>query len=205
MDVWQNNWAVDQLSQKKFLQAHENFNELLSRQTFHPVFQFNLGFSFFSLGEVNKAIKMYKEILKLEPLPPEIEFSSLYNLGVLYHLLLGEEPTNLDRALHFYQKALKFKPDSKKIKTNIELLFRGSGGKGSKRKNQRNKNGEQGAGGPVTNKPDKGQKDQKKYKVEKMSKKDVERILNELKKQEQSIRAKYKRKKFREADREKSW
>ena len=204
MDVWRNNRAVDQIDQKKFLQAHEGFNQLLSERMFHPVFQFNLGFSFLSLGEIKKAIKMYKEILRLHPLPPEIEFSSLYNLGVLYSGLLEEDMENLDKALHFYQGALKFKPDSKEVKTNIELLFRGSGGKGNKRNDQKSQRDKEGRRGPVTNKPEK-EENQKKYKIEKMSKKDVERILNELKEQEQNIRAKYKRKKFREADREKNW
>ncbi len=210
MDVWRNNRAVDQLDQKKFLQAHESFNRLLGEHTFHSVFRFNLGVSFVGLGEVNKAIKMYRELLKLHPLPPGVEFSSLYNLGVLYSLLLGEDPENLNRALRFYQKALEIRPDSKEIKTNIELLFRGSeGNQGSGKSSQERKNGkkeyESRKKKSFTDKPDEKQGKQQKNKDKKMSEKDVEKILNELKKQEQNIRARHKRKKFREADREKSW
>ena len=51
MDVWKNNRAVDQLKQKKFLEAREGFSYLLGENSFHPVFQFNLGSSFIGLGD----------------------------------------------------------------------------------------------------------------------------------------------------------
>ena len=180
-DIWKNNQAVDQLKQKKFLEAHEKFSHLLGENSFHPVFQFNLGSSFIGLGDFERAVKMYRETLKLNPLHPKVEFTVLYNLGVLYSQLIAEDPANLEKALHYYQKALEFKPDSKEIKTNIELLLR------EFQKNKESSNTCQNEGQnpgdkqkkEFTNKPK--QEESQKYKNKKLSKKDVENILNELK------------------------
>ena len=149
---------------------------------------------------------MYRETLKLNPLLPNVEFTVLYNLGVLHSQLINKNSENLDQALHYYQKALEFNPDSKEIKVNIELLLQRNRKAGnSSNKNQKNKNQESEGekNKKFTNNPEKGEG--KKYKNKKLSKKDVDRILNELKKQEQSIRAKHERKNRKEAVRDKNW
>ncbi|MEM7647511.1 MAG: tetratricopeptide repeat protein [Pseudomonadota bacterium] len=199
-EIWRNNQAVEHLKQKKVIEAHDEFKQLLSQSPFSPLFQFNLGFSFISVEEMEKAIQMYKEILKLKPLSPEIEFPTLYNLGVL-NGMKGE----VDEALRYYQEALAFVPDSNEIKTNIELLFKGQGGGKGDKKNKDKKKGddedEQKEPKEFTNKPQQPNQ----FDNKEMSKGDVKKILEELKKQEQRIRAKHQRKGGREADRDKNW
>jgi Ca-activated chloride channel family protein len=201
-DIWRNNEAVQHMQQKKMLEAHEEFTQLLSEKPFSPLFQYNMGASFMGVEEPDKAIKMFTELLKIRPLPPEVEFAAYYNLGVLN----GMEGRNVEAALKNYQKALQFSPESKEIKTNIELLLAGGqgGGKGENKDQQDQQQNQEGEEQPqepqeFTNK----QPDQ--FKGKDMSKSDVKKILEELKKQEQRIRAKHDRKGGKEVDREKNW
>lgn len=201
-DIWRNNQAADHLSQQKMLEAHQEFSELLAEKPFHPLFQFNLGSSYIGVEDKENAIKMYNEILKLNPVPPVVEFGTYYNLGVLYGAS-GE----IDKALSSYQKALALNPDSKEIKTNIELLLQqqqgGGKGKNKDKQDQKDKNeeGEQPQEPQeFTNKPQEPQKGE-----QPMSPADEKNILEELKKQEQEIRANHERKGSREADRDKNW
>lgn len=200
-DIWKNNQATDHLNQKKPLEAHEEFVQLLSDEPFHPLYRFNMGSSFIAIEQVDKALKMYNEVLKLQPLPPEVEFATYYNLGFLNSL----DGRDVNKALDNYQKALKMNPDSIEIKTNIELLFKGGkgGGKGEKEQDEdkQDKDGEQPQEPEkFTNKPQNNQ-----FNDKEMSKGDVKKILEELKKQEQSIRAKHERKGKKEAPRDKDW
>ncbi len=203
-DIWRNNSAAKHMSQKKFTEAQEELTELLSEKPFDPVFQFNMGASFITVEEPKKAIQMYEELLKQNPLPASIEFVTYYNLGFLHSLEGGD----IDKALENYQKALGLNPDSKEIKTNIELLLQGGkgGGKGDKKEEsddskENNEDGEQPQEPQkFTNKQQPNQFDSKD-----MSKSDVKKILEELKKQEQRIRSKHDRKGGKEADREKNW
>ena len=189
------------MNQKKVLEAYESFHQLLGQNPFHPLFQFNLGASLITVEEPEKAIKMYKELLKSNGLPPQMEFAVFYNLGVLYSL---EE--DVDQALDFYQQALDKNPDSKEVKINIELLIQKAGSNGKKRKKDSQKKGSnsedetQKTPMKFTNEPQKSQ-----YKSKDMSRRDVEKILNELKKQEQRIRAKHQRKNKRQEDHGKNW
>lgn len=197
-EIWRNNRAVDTFFQKKVLEAHDQFTQLLIEQPYHPLYRFNMGTAFIGVEETKKAIKMYEEVLKMQPLPPEIEFASNFNLGVLYGT---KENFNLDRALEHYQAALAITPDSQEVKNNIELLFQGKGGKGEGDGEQEpNEDNKDGKGDKkkepqnFTNKPQgKPQKTPKN-----MSKSDVKKILEELKKQEQRIRAKQNNKKSKQ-------
>lgn len=202
-DIWRTNQATKHMQQKKMLEAHEEFTQLLSERPFHPLYQYNMGTSFLGVEEPKKALKMFNEVLKMNPLPPEVEYATYYNLGVLN----GIEGGDIEKALENYQKALRFNPESQEIKTNIELLLSGGGqggkGKNKDKKDQKDK-GEDGEQPQepqeFTNKP---QPDQ--FKSKEMSKGDVKKILEELKKQEQRIRAKHDRKGGKEADRAKNW
>ncbi len=204
-DIWRNNEAVEHLKQKKVLEAHEEFTELLSEKPFHPLYQFNMGSSFIGIEEMEKAKQMYAEILKQNPLPPELEFAVQYNLGVLNSTKGGDT----EKALAHYQKALALQPESQEIKTNIELLMQsqGKGGKGeNKDKNKDKKNKDESEEGEQQKEPQSFQNKQPdQFKSKDMSKGDVKKILEELKKQEQRIRAKHERKGGREADRDKAW
>lgn len=202
VEIWDNNQGAEMMAQKKMTEAHETFSEALAKDPFSPILQYNLGASFIGIEEYEKAAKMYKEILKQEPLPPEVGLASSFNLGALYHQALKDT----DQALKYYQKALEYDPESEMVKTNIELLMmaQGGGGKGDSDKKDKPQEGEDGEQPKepqqFTNKPQPNQYDGKD-----MSKQDVKKILEELKKQEQRIRAKHDRKGDKEADRDKNW
>lgn len=142
-----------------------------------------------------------------------IKFAALFNRGVAYQVM-----KNIDKALESYQEALSLIQDTddpkspvKQIKTNIELMFaKGGGGKG-KDKNKDKQQGEgEGEGDPNESegegeqdkkeKPqDQENKDQQKKQPKEfdqkyMSNEDLKRIMEELKDQEQKIRAKMERK-----------
>ena len=205
-DIWRNNQATQHMQQKKMFEAYEEFNQLLSEQPFHPLFQYNMGASFVAVEEPQKAIKMYTELLKLNPLPPQVEFATLYNLGVLHSMKGGD----IDQALAHYQKALGLNPEYKEIKTNIELLMKQNQGKGKgegKDKNQQQNQEQKDSKGEQPKEPKEftNKKQPNQFDSKDMSKGDVKKILEELKKQEQRIRAKHERKGGKEADREKAW
>ncbi len=222
--IYQNNSAVRQFAAEKKMQAYEEFLATLLVAPEDPVVQFNVGSSLQALGDVEKSEKLYKQLLlsidqqlKLN-LPKEqvqewlkVKFAVLYNLGVHY-----QTKSEIDLALDSYQKALELLPDSKEVKTNIELMFNGNGGgkgKGDPKKGDKDQQegdgssedkneGEQDKGDqPRTNKPqDKGEGDGKQ-----LSNEDLKRIMEELKQQEQSIRSKVQRKGEKSEPKDKQW
>ncbi len=226
--IYQNNKAVRIFGVEKKLEAYELFLETLILDPYEPTVQFNVGSSLQALGEVEKAEKLYKQLLKdvnaqlTKTLSPEeqqkwlkVKFALLYNLGVHY-----QGTQKIDEALEAYQQALELIPDSKEIKTNIEMMFTsGGGGKGDgkdKSKDQQDGKGEQdkkdqGEGdknedqkpsdGDRTNEKQKG----KEFDQSQMSTDDLKRIMEELKQQEQGIRAKVQRKGEKAEPKDKQW
>ena len=241
--IYQNNKAVRVFGVEKKLEAYELFLETLILDPYEPTVQFNVGSSLQALGEVEKAEKLYKQLLKdvnarlAKTLPPEeqltpkaqltpeaqqkwlkVKFALLYNLGVHY-----QGTQKIDEALEAYQQALELIPDSKEIKTNIEMMFTsGGGGKGDgkdKSKDQKDdgkgeqdkkdegegegdKNEEQKpSDGDRTNEKPKG----KEFDQSQMSNEDLRRIMEELKQQEQGIRAKVQRKGEKAEPKDKQW
>lgn len=222
--IYQNNSAVRQFNAEKKMQAYEEFLATLLVAPEDPVVQFNVGSSLQAFGDVEKSEKLYKQLLlsidqhlKLS-LPKEeqqewlkVKFAVLYNLGVFY-----QSKSEIDLALDSYQKALELLPDSKEVKTNIEMMFNGSGGgKGKDAPNKGNKDQQEGDGsgkdkkdGEQENKDDQprtneSQKDEGEGKQ--LSTEDLKRIMEELKQQEQSIRSKVQRKGEKSEPKEKQW
>lgn len=237
--VFKNNMALKKIERERVVDAYEEFVGLLARSPFDPTLQFNVGSSLILLGEKEKAPILYKqlltqvdELLKKENIDPDlkqelylVKFAIHYNLGVLHQAEQQIEP-----ALEHYQAALELKPDSKEIKTNIEMMFGSGGGKGDKNKKEQDKEGEgdnkdsQGQDGkdPKDKKEDKKdsespQEKQEREKLEKekqkqrefdqkqMSMEDLKRIMEELKDQEQGIRAKFQGKGGKNGRKEKEW
>jgi tetratricopeptide (TPR) repeat protein len=227
--IYQNNKAVRVFGVEKKLEAYELFLETLILDPYEPTVQFNVGSSLQALGEVEKAEKLYKQLLKdvnaqltknLSPVEQQkwlkVKFALLYNLGVHY-----QGTQKIDEALDSYQQALELIPNSKEIKTNIEMMFTGGGGgKGDgKEKNKDQKDDgkgeqdkkDQGEGdkqeeqkpsdGDRTNEKQKG----KEFDQTQMSSEDLRRIMEELKQQEQGIRAKVQRKGEKAEPKDKQW
>lgn len=155
----------------------------------------------------------YKELEYLEAaivnstnLSTDIKSQSLFKVyfaKAFIKGLLGEIP----QALELYQNCLDIHPDSKDVKKNIELLLQGQQGEGGdkqsdeesdksgkdgKNRSDKSKKGDESKdseGEEMSDKDIKG-RDDKSLKRKKLSKKEVNQILKEIKKQESEIRSK---------------
>jgi tetratricopeptide (TPR) repeat protein len=136
------------------------------------------------------------------------------------------EMKDTDRALKYYQRALELKPESKEVKTNIELALRdkkgGGGSQNNKGESNKNDPSKQDQDKQDQNQDDKSKKDQKgqgpeprpsprpqpkPFKSQEISEQDVKRLLEELKKREEKIRAQQNlyNKKNQDRNIEKDW
>lgn len=230
--IYKNNRAVGDFKKEKKIEAYEQFLSLLAIDPFNFTVQFNLGSTLSGVAEEAKALALYKDLLtKVDEILPKttdkdeqqkllrIKFALLYNLGVSY-----QSTQDIDPALENYQKALELLPDSQEIKTNIELMF--SGGKGGKGKSKDKDKGEgkSGEGEPSEGSEGDDQKNQdrqqpsegkepkegqgkqgKEFDQKQMSMENLKQIMDELKQQEQNIRAKVQRKGGKSEPKEKQW
>lgn len=225
--IYKNNEGVRHFKKEKHLEAYESFMGLTAQDPYDLTLQFNMGAALASNGEEQKAMSLYKgvlksvdEKLKTAKTPEEqqellkIKFAVLYNLGVYFQLT--KEP---EEALKYYQQALELLPESREIKTNIEMMFSGGGnGKGEGDPKKQDK-GEGEGEGDKQEEPKDGEKDPKKdqqqgekpkdpkkeFDQNQMSMEDLERIMDELKQQEQNIRAKVNKKGGKSVPKEKQW
>jgi len=180
---------------KKFLQATLKSGELAE-------VRMNLGLSFELSGDKENSLKAYNMAENVAKGNPGLEFMARYNKA---RLLADQKKIPL--ALKEYQSALDINPESLEVKTNIELLMQqqqggGGGGEGE----DKDQKGEQGKD-PKDDPNAKIKKNPKnsEYKSQNLSKKDVQKILEELKNQEQNIREKEYNKGVKEKSRDKDW
>ncbi len=228
--IYQNNKAARAFRAEKKMEAYEQFLSALAIDPYDPTVQLNVGSSLQALGEEEKSELLYKQLLKDVELKLQsglsqeemqkwlkVKFAALYNLGVYYQI-----KQEIDPALESYQKALELIPESKEIKTNIELMFNsGGGGKGKGKKDkdkgegggegdQQQQDGEGDQQKDQQGQPQQQKKDQKKgqgkeFDQSQLSMEDLKRIMEELKQQEQGIRAKVQRKGEKSEPKEKQW
>lgn len=208
--IIKNNEGVSRFNKGRPLDAYGLFTDALADQPFAPEVQYNIGDTFLQLKETEKAISQFKLAIKLAPgqtaREREVRFRSLFNIGAI----LGSQ-NKTDEALESYQKALEIKPDSVETKTNMELLTAqgGSGGEGDKDKEKKDDKGDQSGQDQqkspkeMTNQSPKNQPQP--FKGKDLSKQDVDRILDELKQQEEQIRAKDQREGAKDAPPDKDW
>jgi len=203
--VEHNKEGLKQLKHEDTTAAEQSFLKALAEDPFNPVAHLNLGWTFEAQKKNDKALKEYEAVARDETLSDEIRFTAHFNAGNAAGAL-----KNIDLALQHYQAALDLHPDSKETKTNIELLMQSGGGQ----QNQQGEGGggqdkkdQDGKGQKPKDKPDEkeGQKPKPEFKSEKLSKEDVRKILEELKSQEQKIRALEYGTKGKEASPEKDW
>lgn len=207
--IIKNNEGVSRYDKGKPMDAYGFFTDALGELPFAPEIQYNIGNSFLQMKDVEKAISQYKLAIKLAPgaskREREVRFRSLFNIAAIL-----ASQNKVDEALETYQKALDLKPDSVETKTNMELLTQsgGSGGKGDKDSKDKKDDGEGGddqknQDKQFSNKPRENQPQP--YKGKDLSKQDVDRILDELKQQEEAIRAKDQREGGKDAPPDKDW
>lgn len=205
--IIKNNEGVSRYDKGKPMDAYGFFTDALGDVPFAPEVQYNIGESFLQMKDFDKAISQYKLAMKLAPgkskREQEVRFRSLFNIAAIQASL-----NKTDEALETYQKALEIKPDSIETKTNMELLTQGGGGGGKGDKESKDKK-DDGEGGQDQNKnpqfSNKPKNEPQPYKGKDLSKQDVDRILDELKQQEESIRAKDQHEGGKDAPPDKDW
>ena len=208
-----NREGVKKFAEKSYYPAYQAFLKALEEDPLSPELQMNLARTFEANEEFEKAEKAYKGALKLLPDHPEHRFSVLFNLAGV----LGKQQ-KIGEALEAYQECLGMAPESKEVKTNIELLWQGGGGGGGQdKKDDKDKDGKDkkdpkdGEQKDKQEQPDKPEdkKDQKKqpkpFESQELTPQDVKKILDEIKNQEQTIRAQEYERKGKEQGNSKDW
>ena len=208
--IYLNNGGTEDLKEQRVAPAQQKYLRALSEDPFNYVARINLGVTFVFNDEIEKARKEFEIPLRGNA-SSEIKYLAHFNTGRAHHQAKEVEP-----ALNNYQKSLLYKKDSIQAKANIELIVQqqngqGQGGSGDEQQNENNENQDQKGQGNQKDKEqdqqDQGEndKDKKEKKPQDLSEKDIEKILEELKNQEQKIRALEYGKKSKEDPNGKTW
>ena len=201
---WNNRAGVRHLNEKAYYPAYQDFMRALADDPLNFGVQMNLGLTFLRNEEFEKAEQAFRGAARLAGDDAEARFTAEFNLA----LALSQQGKT-DQALAAYQECLELQPDSLEVKTNIELLWQGGGGgKGKSNdtkdsKDDKSSNQEMREKGDIQNQPQK--KEPKPFDSRDLTKEDVKRILDEIKNQEQGIRAQEYDKGAKEAPRGKDW
>jgi Ca-activated chloride channel family protein len=212
---WHNVQGLARFKQKSYYAAYQQFLQALDNDPFNAEILMNLALTFEVNEEYEKAEKAYLGALKFIPESSALRFAGLFNLAGV----LGKQK-KIPEALGTYQAALTLHPDSLEVKTNIELLWQqgGGSGEGKEDKDQKDKGKDksQPKDGEGNNKDqqkdqarDPDQKEAKKqpkpFESRELTPQDVKKILDEIKNQEQSVRANEYERNVKEAPRGKDW
>lgn len=193
-----NNEAVQKIVDEEPNAAYYLLLGALSKDPFNPLLRLNLGVTFEVREEFDKAYKEYMSAYRYAP-NDEIKFNALFNAG---NAAAAEK--KISKALEVYQKALEIDPNSQEVKINIEMLWQqqGGGGEGDQQQDQPN----QDPGDGQDQQPQqKEQPKKKEFDSKKLTAKDVRKILEELKNQEQQIRRKEYEKGAKIPPKDKDW
>jgi Ca-activated chloride channel family protein len=208
--VIKNKNALSDIEKGHFADANKTLSDAVVDNPKEAVLFYNLGVTYEENEEKDKAIQSYLASARLAK-DPDLQFSAYFNAA----RILGDMK-QIEPAIAVYQKALEIHPESVEAKTNIELLFQGGGG-GGKGKNKDDKDKKEGEG---ENKDQSDQQndqpkpsDQKKnekpkprpFDSKELSPQDAKKILDELKRQEEQVRAKFNEKRHRDTPVEKDW
>lgn len=206
--IFKNNKAVKQMVEERHQEAFNILSQALVDAPGEAALSYNLGLTFESNEEKEKALKAYAIAAKQSG-DPELKFSALFNAA-----RMAGDLKQLDLAVSLYQQALDIKPDSVETKNNIELLFQassgGGGGESDKKEKEKNEKGdnkkeqEPNQNQDRKNEPDK-KPTPKPFQSKELSQQDVNKILDELRRQEENIRAKFNEKNRKESPVEKDW
>jgi Ca-activated chloride channel family protein len=210
--VLENNRGAKKLEENSAVEAQNDIAQALKSNPDNAILNLNLGLSFAKQGLIEKADQSWKIAVKLAKTPEE-KFYAYYNMGAL-----SQAAKKNEEALKFYEQALAEKPNSRETKLNIELLL-------SQNQQQQGKGKGEGEGDKSDPSQDpskdgeddkKKDKDDKKYaknpkpqpkpfKSEQLNQGDVNKILGELKQQEQRIRGEFHKADQQENPNEKDW
>ncbi len=206
LGIYHNNKSVYKISEKMNYEALSESIEAVRYLPMFPEFHINLGNIYLLNKDFERAQKEFLTASRLASHSPEMKFNALFNAGIA-----ATQLKKIDEALGFYQDALEIKKDSIETKTNIELLTAGQsgGGKGDGEGEGKDPNKDQGnkdkndPNKKVQNERPKNQPEP--YKGKEISKENVKKILDELKQQEQNVRAKFENRNNHTSPNEKDW
>lgn len=196
-----NREGVREFNKKSYFPAQQKFMKALEDDPMNPQVQLNLARNFEAAEDFEKAESAYRGVLQILPENSTLRFEALFNwAGVLAKL------KRIDDALGAYQAALALDPDSIEVKTNIELLWQGGGGGGGEGDpNQDQQKDQKGQGNKREGDPTNKGNEKPKYQGQ-VSPEDVKRILDEIKNQEQNIRAQeYDKQQGKDMPKAKDW
>lgn len=190
-----NNRGAKKVVEGAFYGAYQDLLSALAEDPMNPTVQLNLGLAFEKNEELDKAEKAFLSASELTKNDKRSQFISNFNTGVV-----RGKKKDIDGALAAYQAALDSQPNSIEAKTNIELLIQsgggGGGGGGSNQDKQKGGGGSnqpqppnQGRGNDPQNEKDKPKPQPRPFDSKELTPADVKKILDEIKNQEQAIRA----------------
>ncbi|PWU14804.1 MAG: hypothetical protein C5B49_12620 [Bdellovibrio sp.] len=214
---WGNELALASFKNNDYSLAQSRWSEASAEDPQNFPLIFNLGLGYQALGHGEDAKKSYQVIFNHPRAPAFLAFGGHFNQGVLH-----QSEKDVDQALRQYQAALDIQPDSKETKINIELMMQqqkqdqkgqsGKDGKNSQDNKDPSKDQKEGDDKDQDKKKDQPKKyaDQPKpqprpFKSEQLDQKDVNKILAEIRQQEQKIRGEYNRREVKEQPRDKDW
>ncbi|MFN7728212.1 MAG: tetratricopeptide repeat protein [Bdellovibrio sp.] len=216
--LWLNRQGVELLKAQKPQEAIAKFSEALVADAQAAEVHLNMGLAFEALGDAERAMMAYRTADRFAG-NFETQFVSRFNQGALM-----QKAKKTDEALEAYHKALEVNPESKETKINIELLIQDQqqqqqkGGQGQQ--NQPKPQDDKGDNKDQQQDPQDDQGDQKEekpkeysknkpqpkpFKSEELTQGDVNKILGELRNQEQRIRSEYNKREVKEKSRDKDW
>lgn len=127
--LWLNREGKSLLVAGRGESAQKKYIEALQYDPLLPELQLNLGLAYEVSQQPDNAMKQYESAQSFASEDLQ-KFVSYFNQAQLY----GKQQ-KVEEALKFYQMALDLKPDSKEVKTNIELLIKqNEGGSGQNKK-----------------------------------------------------------------------
>ncbi len=180
--VYSNRSGIKTLMDNKANSAQNEFLKALETEPQEARLHLNLGMAYQATKDLDRALKEYQTALRFAN-NDEVKFYANFNAGQV------ASAKNIDLALRYYQQALNYRPDSIETKHNIELLFQsksGGGGEGNEKDKDPKDDGED-KGQDRTNQQS---NEPQPYKGKDLTPQDVQNILDELKNQDQKVRAK---------------
>lgn len=150
-----NNEGVEMLMEDRNFEAYEKFVESLAAAPFQAAVHFNLGLAFLKNKEREQALREFKTLGE-KARDPRLRFQALFNAA-----LIESMEKKFDQALELYQKALALRPESDKVKTNIELLIKRQMQMQKQKKKQQKKKQKGGGGSGEPDKSEEGESKEK--------------------------------------------
>ena len=210
LTVWKIQQANKQIENKDLEEAEKQLIEALKGDPLNPILHFNLGVVYYLQKNFKRAVRSLKdadELASSQDQGGQLSFMARFNQAMVW-----SEMKKLNEALKSYQMALELDPTSIEVKTNIELLFQNQQNSqdksesedesGESEDNQENQSSDSSESDEEQDSDQSEERDDEKqnqpedqpepkdFENEQLTREQVKKILEELKAQEQRVRAK---------------